>query len=228
MTLQEFSSEFDILYNNIMSNQAPGLDEYEKSVFLTKAQEDTVVDLYTGKTISGSSFENTEELRRYLSDLNKSAKLSSIEDTSDKIKLSELSTFYMLPKDVLFITYEAVDFVDDDKCLNKKNILVYPTTRDDYHRIKSNPFRKANHRRVLRLDYEGNIVELVSEYNIKEYTIKYLAIPSPIILEDLPEGISINGESTETPCKLNPVLHRAILDRAVRLAYSSFINAGNN
>ncbi len=33
----EFSSEFDVLYNNITSNQAPGLDDYEKSVFLTKA-----------------------------------------------------------------------------------------------------------------------------------------------------------------------------------------------
>lgn len=37
MTLQEFSDEFDVLYNNITSNQAPGLNEYEKSVFLTKA-----------------------------------------------------------------------------------------------------------------------------------------------------------------------------------------------
>ena len=37
MTTQEFSLEFDILYNNITSNQAPGLTEYEKSVFLTKA-----------------------------------------------------------------------------------------------------------------------------------------------------------------------------------------------
>lgn len=40
MTTQEFSNEFDVLYNNIMSNQAPGLDEYEKSVFLTKAQSE--------------------------------------------------------------------------------------------------------------------------------------------------------------------------------------------
>jgi hypothetical protein len=37
MTNQEFINEFDILYNNIMSNQAPGLDEYEKSVYLTLA-----------------------------------------------------------------------------------------------------------------------------------------------------------------------------------------------
>lgn len=37
MTPNEMSSEFDILYNQINSNQAPGVDEYEKSVFLTKA-----------------------------------------------------------------------------------------------------------------------------------------------------------------------------------------------
>lgn len=37
MTPDEFSNEFDILYNNIMSNKAPGLNVYEKSVFLTIA-----------------------------------------------------------------------------------------------------------------------------------------------------------------------------------------------
>ena len=42
MTLKEFSDQFDILYNSISSNQAPGLDEYEKSIFLTKAQEEIV------------------------------------------------------------------------------------------------------------------------------------------------------------------------------------------
>lgn len=36
----EFSSGFDIQYNNISSNQAPGLDDYEKSFFLTKAQDE--------------------------------------------------------------------------------------------------------------------------------------------------------------------------------------------
>ena len=42
MTTQEFSLEFDLLYNNISSNQAPGLTEYEKSTFLTQAQEEIV------------------------------------------------------------------------------------------------------------------------------------------------------------------------------------------
>ena len=47
MTNKEFSYEFDILYNNIMSNQAPGLDDYEKSVFLTKAQEEIIINYYS-------------------------------------------------------------------------------------------------------------------------------------------------------------------------------------
>lgn len=38
MDNQEILNRFDILYNNIMSNQAPGLDGYEKSVFWNKAQ----------------------------------------------------------------------------------------------------------------------------------------------------------------------------------------------
>ena len=35
---EEISNRFDVLYNNIMSDQAPGLDDYEKSVFFNKAQ----------------------------------------------------------------------------------------------------------------------------------------------------------------------------------------------
>lgn len=49
MTTSEFSNEFDVLYNNVTSNQAPGLDEYEKSVFLTKAQNEIVKNYFNPK-----------------------------------------------------------------------------------------------------------------------------------------------------------------------------------
>ena len=42
MTTQEFSDQFDVLYNNVTSNQAAGLNEYEKSLFLTKGQYEVV------------------------------------------------------------------------------------------------------------------------------------------------------------------------------------------
>ena len=76
MTTTEFSNEFDVLYNNIASNQAPGVDEYEKSVFLTKAQEEIVVALYSNKDTDLQSFEKTEELRRYLNPIVKTVTLT--------------------------------------------------------------------------------------------------------------------------------------------------------
>lgn len=44
--LQQVSLEFDILYNNITSNQAPGLNVYEKSLFLTKAQDELIKNYF--------------------------------------------------------------------------------------------------------------------------------------------------------------------------------------
>lgn len=50
MTNEEFSNEFDVLYNSITSNQAPGLDEYEKSVFLTKAQDELIKSYFNPRS----------------------------------------------------------------------------------------------------------------------------------------------------------------------------------
>jgi hypothetical protein len=47
MTLDEFSELMDVHYNNITSNQAAGLNEYEKSVFLTKAQDEIIKNYFT-------------------------------------------------------------------------------------------------------------------------------------------------------------------------------------
>lgn len=50
MTPLEFSNAFEIGYNNIMSNQSPGIDEYEKSVILSKAQLELVKNHFNAKS----------------------------------------------------------------------------------------------------------------------------------------------------------------------------------
>ena len=50
MLISEFSDQFDVLYNNITSNQAPGLNEYEKSLFLTKAEKEIVKNYFTANS----------------------------------------------------------------------------------------------------------------------------------------------------------------------------------
>lgn len=46
MNVQEFSNQFDVYFNSIASNQAPSLDEYEKSVFLTKSQNEILLSYF--------------------------------------------------------------------------------------------------------------------------------------------------------------------------------------
>lgn len=221
MTNQEFSNEFDILYNNIASSQAPGLNDYEKSVFLTSAQDALVLELITGKNLLGESFEKTEELREYLTDLVKTARLSPIED-SRVLKISDKSTMYTPPQDLWFIVYESVILDENElNCNNFNSIRVIPVTHDEYSKIKNNPFRRPERDRVLRLNI-SNKIELVSKYKINDYTIRYISKLDPIILTDIEEdGLSIKGETIETECKLNPALHEAILGRAVELAKAS-------
>ena len=217
MTTQEFSNEFDILYNNIMSNSAPGLNEYEKSIFLTQAQEALVLDIYRGK-FNENSFESTEEVSDYINTL---VRQSKITDTVEGNGISTNSVFYQLPNDIWFITYESVILRDNNlDCKNGQEVIVKPITQDEYHSISKNPFRGANDRRVLRL-LSDNKAELISKYRIESYLIRYLSKPEPIILDNLSTyKVTINGKSEITECKLNPAVHRILLNRAVQLAKS--------
>ena len=217
MTTQEFSNEFDILYNNIMSNSAPGLNEYEKSIFLTQAQEALVLDIYRGK-FDENSFESTEEVSDYINTL---VRQSKITDTVEGNGISTNSVFYQLPNDIWFITYESVILRDNNlDCKNGQEVIVKPVTQDEYHSISKNPFRGANDRRVLRL-LSDNKAELISKYRIESYLIRYLSKPEPIILDNLSTyRVTINGKSEITECKLNPAVHRILLNRAVQLAKS--------
>ncbi len=229
MTIEEFSNSFDTLLNSYAvsamfgeetSKQTVALDEYEKSVFLTKAQEELVISLYNGKNSYGDSFESTEEIRRYLANLVAEKKLNPITNSSGiPIGVSSSSTFFTLPEDLWFITMESA-IVDKGKC-GQKYIKVYPVKQDEFQNIKDNPFRGANDRRVLRLDLSEGNVEIVSKYTVSKYYVRYVKRLSPIVLVDLPDNLSINEVKTATECQLHEALHEKILDLAVRMALQS-------
>lgn len=207
MTLQEFSQEFDLLYNNISSNQAPGLTEYEKSVFLTQAQEALILDLYKG--ITGDSFETTEEVTRYLNSLVITYNVSQL--NSNDFMLAVKETKIKLPDNLLFITYQAAQ-------VDNRDVIVVPTRQDSLFNELKNPFKGPNKNRVLCISEEG-MNTLYSKGNVQKYYIKYLAHPYPIILED--EGFTINGYSEPKEVNWLPEsLHRQIILRAVQLAKS--------
>ena len=229
MTAEEFSNEFDILlnsYDTVELGQVQGkleFDEYEKSVFLTKSQEELVISLYDGRNPSGESFENTEEARRSLSSLIKTYTTNT--QLTDVTGLSALSKFYTLPSDLWYITYESITITDTSSCLNNTELMVVPITQDAYYKLSRNPFKMANKRRALRLDAGDNIAEIISKYTISKYLVRYLAKPTPIITTTLTDGLSINGVVAKSECKLNPVIHRTILERAVKMAFLSRVQS---
>lgn len=224
MTTEEFSNNFDILvssyrrfkdFDNKENLDSVEFDEYEKSYYLTQAQDELVTALYNGRNSSGESFESTEEMRRYLSNIVKEARLEPISNTGGiAIGIGSSSKFFTLPSDCWYITYENVS-IDDAKCSAYNPMDVYPVTQDDYNKTKRNPFRGANDRRALRLDLADGVVEIVCKYTVSSYYLRYLRKPKPIVLKDMPNNLTIDGESKRTECELHEGLHQRILERAV-------------
>lgn len=143
--------------------------------------------------------------------------------------ISNTSIDITLPPNLWFITYESATVTSEDNCLEDREIEVIPTTQDTFFRTRENPFKTTGSRRAFRLDVSGDKVEIVSKYPLKQYLVRYVEKPTPIILVALPNDLSIKGSNTPQTCGLTESLHRPILEQAVILALRSRgINLNNN
>lgn len=234
MNIEEFSTEFDVLLNSYSTTSDFGedhsihnivLNEYEKSVFLTKAEQELFIGLYNGTALPGIAFEITEESRRYLDNLveSKTYTKNDVKQISDN--LSTNSLVFKLDDNLAYITLEQVTYSNlKDKCEDGFIAKVYPITEDEYANVKDNPFRGPTKYKVLRLDRGNKLVELIvnKNYTLGTYLVRYLRKPEPIVLIDLHgTGLTIDGKVEATECEMNPLLHKTILDRAVALAIQS-------
>lgn len=228
MTVTEFKNEFNIGYDSVSSNMAPNLDDYEISVFLTRAQEQLVKNKFDpNSNQKRKGFENTSKRRWDLKELIKDYK--SMNEVSIDKHIDPSSKFYAIPSDVYLIVQEQV-VIYDSSCNNSEKIVdVKPKTYDEYNDHKDSPFKKPYKKQVWRLDYNSsagnNVVELISTENIKSYNLRYIKKPSPIIISDLSsfgEGLTIEGLFTPKTSELDSTVHPEIVDRAVELAIASY------
>lgn len=238
MTNQEFSNEFDVLYNSIASNQAPGLDEYEKSVFLTKAQSEILREYFNSR-VDGTNggFDGSQKRQYDFSQLIKTATLSEVLDTT---KLDNRSKCFLFPKDYFLSVNEIISD-------SSRQYSVVPISYSDYQRLMMKPYAYPPKKTVWRLftststvkedtltnvesttmgvdstakEYIAPIAEVIGKVgNSITYKLRYVKKPNPIILLDLSgDDVSIEGEQIESPCELPTQLHQEILERAVTLA----------
>lgn len=223
MTSQEFSNEFDVLYNNIMSNSAPGLNEYEKSVFLTKAQEEILKNHYNP---NGNKYkEGLDDSPKRQIDFSELIKVAEGEVKDiPPLTFDKRAKVYDLPEDTFIIINEVVE-------TNKGPRQIIPISYNDYTRLMSKPYKEPIKYQAWRLITSSTnkiTAELIvnSNESIDQYKIRYIRRPAPIITANLSSeygNISINGVSTVSECELNPIIHQEILQRAVELAKSAYI-----
>ena len=221
MTNKEILNEFNLLYDNINSDVAPGLDSFEISQFLTKVQNDTVQGFYSGENPYGEAFEQNTELSKDLDVLVKSYTVSTELQTGSKI--CNKSHLFQLPDDVWFIVFEQAQIKSTGTHLDNKNLLVVPVSHDQVFKQLDNPFKGPSDDRILRIDsMNGGIAELISNYPVNSYFIRYVRHPKPILLDDYSSrGLSIEGIQAgdpTNPCELELSMQHFIIEKAAELA----------
>lgn len=236
MSAQEFIDEFDILYNSIASNVAPAIDDYEKSVFLTQAQEQVVNTLY-------GDFETSEQNRKLLraitthnviSPLTSYAGMSEYDNTLYRYTFPTEGSDSIFKGHLLYLVREYAT-IGGNSCHAGKQVNVQPIQLDQYSKVIANPFRGPSYRRVIRTDYGGKI-NIESKYPLTNYIIDYIRKPYPIILVDLSDtGLKIDNQtlplwaktggtegSDNDCCELDVALHKTILQTAVSMAQAVY------
>lgn len=214
MNLTEFKNEFEIVYDNVASNSAPPLDDYEISVFLTKGQENYVRSIYR-------KFDKTEEDKRILDALiNPGLSTTPINYPSDAS--FDNSRFFELNDDLMFIINEYVTLNSNINKLKNKKTSVIPYSYDEIDYQLGNPFKFPNEKISWRLDYKRKngkrVVEILTANNSKpaSYIYKYIKYPNPIIISNITE--TINGLNVPSNTELPEFTHRTIVDEGVKVA----------
>lgn len=220
MTREEFLYQFDVLYNNITSNQAPGLNGYEKSVFLTKGEIEVLKNYFNPK--SNKLQEGVgESPKRHID-------FSTLIVTESPIVTQTIKLSF---DKMLAILNETIEEDDKEK-------VVIPITYKEYQRILSKPYHYPLKNQIWRLitGSTSESIKFISHGGIlSNYNLTYVKYPNPILVGDIndfviseedvltvegyPKRKSDNSGWENFPEINAPVeLHEEILQRAVELA----------
>lgn len=270
MTTSEFSDMFDTLLNSYANkaefgDQTSGadiaLDEYEKSVILTQAQ-DVIVKSYFDKTLNnqGQGFDDSARRQVDFSSLIKVDTITAQSDLGEAFdergiifKLPCKQGDKLTPEDegydpeqdkyketntttVLFILNEKLQLITtegegNEAKTTKTDYVIVPINYREYDREMSKAYAQPLKKQAWRLFQNAGtgfdvLSEIIPIFNLKDkgdfqYRIRYVRRPQPIVVAELPDGLSVDGETKVSECELNPILHMDILNKAVEIALTT-------
>lgn len=192
MDTAEFSNQFDILYNNVNSNQAPGLDEYEKSVFLTKAQEEIVKDYFNPVNNKlGQGFDGSTRRQYDFSTLLKTVELQEIPNELLTFNtIDPRSRLYVLPSDYYLEVNNNIELS------NGKILAGASITYALYSNYLNTPYQLPSKRIFWKLTH-GNYIDNKTFEDYKFYIYRSEDAKSFIALK-VPTDVTVTITSGST------------------------------
>ena len=103
---------------------------------------------------------------------------------------------------------------------------VLPVRIDEINNMLNNSFKKPNKRKVLKIEKDKDTISVFTELVLTKYRITYIEEIVPIIIEDLPSGLSIEGIDVASETILPAFVHDKIIDIAVAKAIRTVRSSG--
>ena len=201
MNLTELTNEFTILFEDLATQGSKGLDNYEKSVCYTHVQEQMVRQLAQAKLLDPIS-----SLVKYSEETNIQ---TSIYVTAKKFaKVS--NPFHVMSYFIKSDTNGDIGCTDVDESFITGLLMStykYPPKNLAY----------------VVMGETSNIVFPPFNYALKSLVTKYIEYPTPIILDALSGGDTINGLTAATNPMLDASFHRELVKLAVKYAIEVYI-----
>ena len=162
MLIPEFSTQFDVLFNNVTSNQAPGLNEYEKSVFLTKAERQLVREHFNRRVDATSGgFDGSQQRQYDFSCLLRTESLYNINTYADRVgedeKLDKRSLVFLFPENYFLAVNELLSD-------GKYQYSVLPIDYSEYQTLMLKPYSFPVKRGAWRLITDKKNCNFYREY----------------------------------------------------------------
>lgn len=195
MTTSEFDVQFDVLFNNITSNQAPGLNAYEKSVFLTKAEMQFVHEYFNPLLDgAGGGFDGSPKRQIDFSSITITESLSDLGSPSNYNRIHPNSFIFKISQGGAGLHFNQTailnEFVTVVKVIDGVNhyetLTVKPLSFTEYQRVMLKPYKYPPKGMAWRVLNNGEYAEVISPALIGgtvTYNIRYVKKPGPIILE---------------------------------------------
>jgi hypothetical protein len=231
MTANQMWDNVLVTYDALYSQSAPGFEDAEATILLTKAQWYYILQRLNPKSNRNmEGFEETEIRIQGLSAL--------VKDSQDAVPpVFELQPIYQtgtlpgeklwaLPVDFMIPIYEStVTNVPQCGTTSTYNrMMTIPISHDDYNLSYANPYKRPycngseglvwrlEHGKKIVLGVERKIHGIITDgtFDVTNYYLRYLRYPNDIV-------VNLNTPALQVSCELDSLTHQGICDIAVKL-----------